>query len=159
MRCDNYCPRCGEPVENVTHAIFECPPALQAWALSSTPSSSQIFPISSMYANMDYLFRRKNTIRRPEYDRDPYPQIIWYIWKARNDKLFKGIDRAPLELVRYNAKDSIPTPPQAPIVEETQALSLDNICMVDSSWTSTTTKQLYCENNILLQYAHILLQI
>ncbi|WZZ70673.1 hypothetical protein YC2023_082043 [Brassica napus] len=33
-------------------------------------------------------------------------------------------------------KDSIPIPPQAPIVGETQALSLDNICLVDGSWTS-----------------------
>ena len=29
MRCDNYCLRCGEPEESVTHAIFECPPAQQ----------------------------------------------------------------------------------------------------------------------------------
>ena len=28
MRSDNYCPRCGEPKKSVTHAIFECPPAL-----------------------------------------------------------------------------------------------------------------------------------
>ena len=54
MGCDNYCSRCREPDENVTHAIFECPPALQAWELSSTPSSSQIFSLSRMYANMDY---------------------------------------------------------------------------------------------------------
>ena len=97
-----------------------------------------------MYANMDYLFWRKNT--KLEDDRDPYPWIIWYIWKERNDKLFRGIYRDPLELVKYvesewqawyNKKDSIPIPPHAPIVEETQALSLDNICMVDGSWTST----------------------
>uniref|UniRef100_A0A0D3AG35 Uncharacterized protein n=1 Tax=Brassica oleracea var. oleracea TaxID=109376 RepID=A0A0D3AG35_BRAOL len=88
----------------------------------------------------------KNTIKKPNDDRDPYPWIIWYIWKAGNDKLFMGIDRDSLELVRYaesechawyNAKDSIPIPTQAPIVEETQALSLDNICMLDGSWTST----------------------
>ena len=146
MRCGNYCPRCGEPEETVTHAIFECSPALQAWALSSTPSNSQTFPISSIYANMDYLFWRKNSIMELEKDRDPYPWIIWYIWKARNDKLFRGIDRDPLELIRYaesecqawyNAKDTIYVPPQAQIVEETQALSLGNICMVDGSWTST----------------------
>ena len=104
------------------------------------------FPISSMYANMDYLFWRKNTIRRPEDDRDPYPWIIWYIWKARNDKLFRGIDRDPLELVRYaesecqawyNAKESIPNPPQAPNTEVVQALNLNNMCMVDGFWTST----------------------
>lgn len=34
-------------------------------------------------------------------DSDPYPWILWYIWKARNDKLFKGIDMDPLETVRH----------------------------------------------------------
>ncbi|XP_048611432.1 uncharacterized protein LOC125585793 [Brassica napus] len=100
MRCDNYCPRCGDLDESVTHAIFECPPALQAWTLSKTPTSPEVFPLPSVYANMDYLFWRKNSIIEPEQDRDPFPWIIWYIWKARNDKLFKGIDRDPLELVR-----------------------------------------------------------
>ena len=89
MRCDNYCPRCGEPEVTATHAIFECPPALQVWSLASTPSDPDIFPLSSIYANMDYLFWRKNDIVEPELDRDPYLWIIWYIWKARNDKLFR----------------------------------------------------------------------
>lgn len=66
-------PRCGEPEENVTHAIFECPPALQVWSLSSTPTSQDIFHLPSIYANMDYLFLRKNDIVEPELDRDPYP--------------------------------------------------------------------------------------
>ena len=79
-------------------------------------------------------------------DRDPYPWIICYIWKSRNDKLFRGIDRDPLELIRYaesecqawhNAKETIYVPPHGQPDEETQALSLDNICMVDGSWTST----------------------
>lgn len=82
MQCDNYCPRCGEPEETVTHAIFECPPALQVWALLFTPSSSQSFPLPIVYANMDYPFWRKNNIMKPKDDRDPYPWIIWYIWKA-----------------------------------------------------------------------------
>ena len=146
MRCDNYCPRCGAPEETVTHAIFECPPALQAWELSSTPTSSEIFPVPSIYANMDYLFWRKNRIMEPEDDRDPYPWIIQYIWKARNDKLFRGIDRDPLELVRYaesecqawyNAKETSHVTPQVQPAEDTQALCLGNICMVDGSWSST----------------------
>ena len=63
MRCDNYCPRCGELEESVTHAIFECPPALHVWSLSSTPLSPDVFPVPSIYTNMDYLFWRKNSIR------------------------------------------------------------------------------------------------
>uniref|UniRef100_A0A0D3B7A4 Reverse transcriptase zinc-binding domain-containing protein n=1 Tax=Brassica oleracea var. oleracea TaxID=109376 RepID=A0A0D3B7A4_BRAOL len=125
IQCDNYCPRCGELEETVTHAIFECPPALQTWTLSSTSSNSQIFPISNIYTNMEYLFWRKNCNMEPKDDRYPYPWIIWYIWKVMNDKLFRGIDRDPLELVRYaesecqawyNAKDTIPAPPHAQIV-------------------------------------------
>jgi len=146
MRCDNYCPRCGEAEESVTHAIFECPPALQAWSLSTTPTSPGIFPASSVYTNMDYLFWRKNNIIALDQDRDPYPWIIWYIWKARNDKLFRGIDRDPLELVRYaesecqawfSANELIPPVVQDNNNEENQVSSLGNICLLDGSWTAS----------------------
>lgn len=70
MRCDNCCPRCGEPEESVINAIFDCPPALQIWVLSSTPTSTTIFPVSSVYANMNYLFWRKDNIAHPDSDRD-----------------------------------------------------------------------------------------
>lgn len=81
----------------------------------------------------------------PENDRDLYPWIIRYIWKIRNDKLFRGIDRDHLELVRYvesecqawhNANITILSPLQAQSDQETQALSFGEICMVDGSWTS-----------------------
>ena len=77
MKCDNYCPRCGEPEEFITHSIFECPPALQAWSLSATPTSQDVFPLPIIYANMDYLFWKKNNIVEPELDSDLYPWIIW----------------------------------------------------------------------------------
>ena len=146
MRCDNYFPRCGESKESVTHAIFECPPALQVWSLSATPTSPSIFLVRSVYANMDYLFWRKNIIIELELDRDLYPWIIWYIYKALNDKLFSAIERVPLELVRYaksecqawfNANEMVPPVLQGHNIEEPQAISLGNICMIDGSWTST----------------------
>uniref|UniRef100_A0A0D3D347 RNase H type-1 domain-containing protein n=1 Tax=Brassica oleracea var. oleracea TaxID=109376 RepID=A0A0D3D347_BRAOL len=146
MRCDNYCPRCGEVEETVTHAIFECPPALQVWSLSSTPACPNILPVSSVYTNMDYLFWRKNAIIGPEQDRDPYPLMIWYIWKARNEKLFRGIDRGPLELVRhvesecqawFDANEVAQAVTQDNINEEPQVVSLGNICLLDGSWTSS----------------------
>ena len=73
MRWDNYCQRCGESEEDVTHAIFECPLSLQVWSLSATPSSPNIFLLPSIYANMDYLFWRKNSIIEPDLDMDPHP--------------------------------------------------------------------------------------
>lgn len=80
-----------KPDEFVTHAIFEFPPKLQAWALEANPSHLNIFPVSSIYTNMDYLFWRKSSIEDPEMDSDPYRWIIWYLWKLWNDKLFIGI--------------------------------------------------------------------
>ena len=88
---------------------------------------------------------RKNDILEPDQDRDPYPWIIWYIWKARNDKLFRGIDRDPLELVRYaksecqtwfNANEMTPHVVQVSYNEEYQVLSLGNICLLNGSWTA-----------------------
>ncbi|KAL0646219.1 hypothetical protein Bca4012_044510 [Brassica carinata] len=65
MRCDNYWHICGDLDESVSHATFECPPALCAWYLSATPSSPDIFPvILSIYANID--FWRKSSIEDPD---------------------------------------------------------------------------------------------
>lgn len=38
MQCDKQFLRCGESDESINHVIFECPPALQTWALTLTPS-------------------------------------------------------------------------------------------------------------------------
>ena len=66
--------------------------------------------------------------------------------EATNDKLFRGIDRDPLEIVRYaksecqawfNANEIVPIVPQALNIEEPQVLNLGNICMIDGSLTST----------------------
>ena len=47
------------------------------------------------------MFWRKNDTEDLELDRNLYPHIIWYVQRAQNDKLFKGITRDPLELVRH----------------------------------------------------------
>ena len=95
---------------------------------------------------MDYLFSRKNNIVELGLDRDRYPWIIWYIWKVWNDKLFRRIDRDPLELVRYaesecqawfNENEMVSPIPRDHIIEEPQVLSLGNICMIDGSWSTS----------------------
>ena len=52
--------------------FFECLPALQIWALSKIPSAMDIFPTSSMFTNMDYLFWRLPE----EYDISNFPWIL-----------------------------------------------------------------------------------
>lgn len=92
IQCDVLCPRCGIQEETINRVLFECPTALQTWSLSNIPWGSDVFTSSSVFANMDYLFSRlPNELIREEVT-TPFPWIIWYIWKARNDNLFKNID-------------------------------------------------------------------
>ncbi|CAG7897505.1 unnamed protein product, partial [Brassica rapa] len=123
---------------------------------SATPTSPGIFPLASVYTNMDYLFWRKNAIIQPDQDRDPYPWIIWYIWKARNDKLFRGIDRDPLELVRhaesecqawFNANEMIAPVGQANDNEMDRGQLLTDLVDVDGSGDKAENVQLMGTRN------------
>lgn len=84
MDCDLRCSLCGADKEIVNHVLFECPPALQVWALSMIPSPPGIFPSLSTFTNMDFLFWRLPK----DYDFGYFLWILWYIWKNRNDKLY-----------------------------------------------------------------------
>ncbi|CAA7045965.1 unnamed protein product [Microthlaspi erraticum] len=139
MRCDNHCPRCGAPEETINHAIFECPPALQTWALAPILTPPSLFPSSGIYTNMDYLFWRRPNMDNAEDDCDPFPWIIWFIWKARNEKLFRGINRDPLGTVRHAVAECRAwhqANSKAPLLSTTgtQAIRLRDVCIVDGSW-------------------------
>ncbi|KAG7563962.1 Ribonuclease H-like superfamily [Arabidopsis suecica] len=60
-----------------------------------------IFPTESIFANLDHLFWRIPS----EFDSSAFPWIIWYIWKARNEKIFENIDKDPLEVLRLAEKE------------------------------------------------------
>ncbi|XP_013594666.1 PREDICTED: uncharacterized protein LOC106302774 [Brassica oleracea var. oleracea] len=66
--------------------------------------------------------------------------------KARNEKLFRGIDRDLLELVRhaesecqawFDANEVAQAVAKDNINEEPQVVSFGNICLLDGSWTSS----------------------
>ncbi|CAA7018881.1 unnamed protein product [Microthlaspi erraticum] len=44
IQIDPQCVRCGMAPETVNHMLFECPPALQVWALSPIPTALDHFP-------------------------------------------------------------------------------------------------------------------
>ena len=97
---DRSCPRCGDPEETINHLLFECPPALQVWALSDYPSLPGYFPSTSVYQNMNFLFWKKRNVASMEPLIETFPWILWYIWKARNDKIFNGKDISPLDTLQ-----------------------------------------------------------
>ncbi|KAG7592953.1 Ribonuclease H domain [Arabidopsis thaliana x Arabidopsis arenosa] len=96
VNCDVGCSRCGAPEETINHTLFQCHPARQIWALSQIPTVMGNFPTESIFANMDHLFWRVPS----EFDSSAFPWIIWYIWKARNEKIFENVDSDPLEVLR-----------------------------------------------------------
>ena len=103
---ESICVRCGDENESINHTIFECPPALQCWALSDIPSSPGLFPSNSIYSNIDFLlFRAKETGVRSEV-LAAFPWIVWYIWKARNEKIFKDKDITPLDSLQLAVKEA-----------------------------------------------------
>ena len=73
---DTNCARCGASEKSINHVFFECPPVIQVWVLSRTPSNQDIFPTQSLYANMDHLF-----CRVPQLKDHHFAWILWYIWK------------------------------------------------------------------------------
>ena len=96
IECDLQCGICGAEEESIYHVLFSCPPALQTWALSRIPSPPGIFPSSSVFTSLDYLFWRLPK----EVDSDCFPWIMWYIWKNRNEKIYSNKNGNPQEIMR-----------------------------------------------------------
>lgn len=94
---DPSCPRCGEPKETINHMMFTCPPARQCWALSTVPSNPGIFPSQNLFSNISYLLSRSHCGGNVEEAIRIFPWLFWYIWKARNEKLFTGRDLSPMD--------------------------------------------------------------
>ncbi|XP_056847372.1 uncharacterized protein LOC130498048 [Raphanus sativus] len=148
---DRSCPRCAGPEESINHLLFECPPALQVWALSDYPSIPGDFPSKSIYQNMTFLFweRKEVAPSRPQFD--TFPWICWYIWKARNDKLFNGKVVSPMDTLQHasleadcwrkaNEKDQTDEDqddPHTPAIETNPETPRIPTCQIDASWINT----------------------
>ena len=85
------CARCGAQQESINHVFFECPPTIQVWALSKIPSNPAIFPTNALFTNVDHLFWRVT----PKFEDHQFAWILWYIRKARNNKVFSNVDMDP----------------------------------------------------------------
>ncbi|CAA7027491.1 unnamed protein product [Microthlaspi erraticum] len=141
MQVDPQCMRCGMAPETINHLLFECPPALQVWALSPIPTAPNRFPTGSLFTNVAHLFWHL-----PEDDRmGMYPWLIWFIWKARNDKVFSNDDWDLNDTINLAARENIAW---AKAQEKRGGVSLQvgssvdtlfqgDICQVDGSWKAT----------------------
>lgn len=97
---DRHCARCGAEQETRNHLLFECPPSAQAWALADIPHSPGLFPSSLVHSNLYHVLWRTKEFAIPDTISAMVPWLLWYLWKARNDKAFNGKDISPLEIVQ-----------------------------------------------------------
>ncbi|XP_010501946.1 PREDICTED: uncharacterized protein LOC104779285 [Camelina sativa] len=151
LSCDATYGPCGIGEETINHTLFECPPACQVWALSQFPTAQGVFPSESIFTNMDFLFWRFPNVQNQEY----IPWILWYVWKARNDKLFSNLDSNPLAILRLaedeakawalaQTDDVVLTPAIAGTAVPCGRMSFgvsqpfsSYVCYVDGSWKTT----------------------
>lgn len=91
------CPRCGLDEETVNHMLFECPLATQTWALVQLPLHPGEFPCSSIYSNFDCILNRLPKRNGSGEILACLPWILWFLWKSRNEKVFKNREISPLE--------------------------------------------------------------
>lgn len=146
---DAVCQRCGSDQETINHILFECPPAVQCWALSLIPTAPGLFPCTSVYANLDNLLSLAATTSRQNESIKTFPWVMWYIWKARNEKCFNAKDVSPLDtlqtatheaeawriaqIVEEN-REATPAEDRERQTEVLQAPYCKWTCQVDASW-------------------------
>ena len=119
--------------------FFECPPARQVWVLSKIPSNPDFFPTSSIFGNMDHRFWRVH----PKMDDHQFAWILWYIWKARNNKVFSNPDINPMDTLQL-AKLESSLWAEAQVVTDQQGerqaqtrpplVTSGRWCFIDDSW-------------------------
>ncbi|CAA7030709.1 unnamed protein product [Microthlaspi erraticum] len=144
MRVDPQCVRCGMGEETINHMLFECPPARQAWVLSPIPTPPQHFPTDALFSNMAHLFWNLPD----DDDMSMYPWLLWFIWKARNYKVFSNDNHNP-----HDVMESAITEARAWAVAQTVIDSMrSNIslhsgpvppgerCQIDGAWKVTESR-------------------
>lgn len=147
---DRSCPRCGADEETINHLLFQCPPSIQAWALADIPHSPGSFQSDSIYSNLDHVLWKAKALGIPDTLLAPVPWVIWYLWKARNDKVFNGKDTTPLETIQL-ARSEAESWRLAQIIEDPEEENANNtrqpappqrtgpVCSTDASWHKDDT--------------------
>ncbi|XP_056859971.1 uncharacterized protein LOC130508465 [Raphanus sativus] len=148
---DKTCTRCGAEDETINHILFECPPARQCWALSDIPNPPGLFPCMALFSNIDHLLWRAKEHGVPKEILEPFPWILWFLWKSRNNFIFNGIDTPPHETLQLATAEaqSWKVAQITPVIameidgdenseerEEEPTREIGAIrCQVDASWT------------------------
>lgn len=131
--------------------LFECPLATQTWTLAQLPFHPGEFPSSSVDNNFDCLLNRVHKRNGSEDSLARIPWILWFLWKARNEKVFNNKEISPLEVLQSATSEAsswrlaqiIPN-----VSEENENMNMPELpdkppqrplCRFDASWKEMLT--------------------
>ncbi|XP_019091159.1 PREDICTED: uncharacterized protein LOC109128743 [Camelina sativa] len=73
------------------------------WALANVPVGPQHFPMESVYTNLDHFLDPNG----PGSHITAFPWLMWYLWKARNARVFENLDERPDVVVRVAESEAV----------------------------------------------------
>ncbi|XP_043687745.1 uncharacterized protein LOC122638959 [Telopea speciosissima] len=99
------CQRCGAEMESVGHIFLNCPFSKAVW-FGSSLSQKVNFPLqvtmSDWFQAWHPLFSADKKMAQDLFSQASF--LLWYIWRARNDIIFKNKPWSPLEVIQMAEK-------------------------------------------------------
>lgn len=95
VNTDPICQRCCVEEETINHVLFLCPHAQATWRCSGLPYSSLLS--LNLEENISVLFELMHKEDRPASLSKYAFWMLWYIWKSRNEFLFRQRNVHPME--------------------------------------------------------------
>ena len=144
MQIDGRCQTCGVEGESIIHALFQCDPARQVWALSEIPHSEIGFEEESMFGSLNYLLKLKNSKRGEVKVIRTWPWLLWGIWKSRNELIFKGRRWSPEEIKEKAVNEADEWFLVQEVEEETNKRSVNEVVSIKRKWSPPRKDWLMC---------------
>lgn len=134
-RIDPICPRCNIENEFLMHLLFFCPMARATWHASSFPLQVQNLPLD--FTRTILMITK---VLEPDQIVD-FCNLLWQLWKARNNEVFAGKKISPQGVLKLVAT-AVPPPKSCPQPHQEVITPLrippgTQTVLIDASWETS----------------------
>ena len=149
---EKSCCRCGGEAESVNHLLFQCHYARMIWAVANVHIPPAGHWSDSLYTNLYWVLNLKKEYPQEEVEEGFVPELLWRLWKNRNELLFRGTDYDAISTIqkswdgvweRRNRDEVIKEEVKVTTIEEpekkwTPPAPASLKCNTDASWSKET---------------------